>query len=98
MQKLWAEEVDRRRVAEDEVAVLTKRWDDLAAMFNLPAGDDPNGVFDAVQSAQNVAKAVDSAMLERARRAYSSATGLGTSKTGMFAALKAASEPQEGQG
>ena len=41
---------------------------------------------------------VDAAALERARRAYHNATGIGTSKTGMFAALKAAREPQEGQG
>lgn len=39
-----------------------------------------------------------SAQLERARRAYHNATGIGTSKTGMFAALKAAREPQDGKG
>lgn len=98
LQKLWADEVDRRRVAENEVAALTKRWDDLAAEFGLPAGERPNFVFDAVHTAQNAANTVDSASLERARKAYSNATGLGTSKTGMFAALKAAREPQEGQG
>lgn len=41
---------------------------------------------------------IDSSALERARRAYHNATGMGTSKTGMFAALKAAREPQDGQG
>lgn len=41
---------------------------------------------------------INSAALERARKAYHNATGIGTSKTGMFAALKAAREPQEGQG
>lgn len=41
---------------------------------------------------------IDSAALERARRAYHNATGIGTSKRGMFAALKAAREPQDGQG
>jgi len=59
---------------------------------------DPAAVVTRLDDTPPELPAIDSRALASARKAYHNATGIGTSKTGMFAALKAAREPQEGHG
>lgn len=74
------------------------RGDGEGAIEFLMRNAYETGRKDALQEQRPALMTIDSAALDRARKAYSSATGIGTSKTGMFAALKAAREPQDGQG
>ena len=59
---------------------------------------DPAAVVTRLDDTPPELPVIDSRSLARARKAYSNATGLGTSKTGMFAALKAARDPNSNQG